>query len=275
MALSSVRWDARTCISCLFPPESLGPYLRVSKGSEESTRRSPYEVVLLHMVFNQHQCMGVVVRVSHARFVGYIFLSWQVNVHQSPSDLPFTEKMDYFSAALAILYALYYTVVRLFHIYPTHLQDRLYLVSPPRAVTSNNTAHKLWSATCALVYLAHISYLILLPRFDYTYNIVFNVVLGLTHNALWLIYSLPASISLLQRFPSKPKSYRPSFASQPAILVAFTMAATTFELFDFPPWGRIIDAHSLWHLSTAPLVMLLYNFLINDALDEGWRGHKA
>jgi hypothetical protein len=53
------------------------------------------------------------------------------------------------------------------------------------------------------------------------------------------------------------------------------MAATSLELFDFPPWHRTIDAHSLWHLSTAPLVFFFYDFLIKDARDEGWRAEKA
>jgi hypothetical protein len=181
--------------------------------------------------------------------------------------------MDYFSAALAILYGLYHTVVRLFLIYPIHSQDHGFVAMQPS--TMKDKIYKLWSAACAVIYLAHISYLTLLPRFDYTYNIIFNLALGLTHNALWLIYALPASMSVLKRFPSQPKSYRPSFVSRPAILVALTMAATTLELFDFPPWGQTIDAHALWHLSTAPLVMLLYDFLIEDALDDGWKGHKA
>ena len=127
---------------------------------------------------------------------------------------------------------------------------------------------------CAVVFLAHISYLTLLPRFDYSYNMAFNLALGLLHNALWLVYSFPKSMSLLRRFPSREKSYRPNLANKAALFVALTTAATGLELFDFPPWGRIIDAHALWHLSTAPIAMLWYDFLVQDALDEGWREHK-
>ena len=47
------------------------------------------------------------------------------------------------------------------------------------------------------------------------------------------------------------------------------------ELFDFPPWWRVVDAHSLWHLATAPLAVLWYDFLINDAIDAGWKELKA
>lgn len=182
----------------------------------------------------------------------------------SMTDLPLTEKLDYFSAALSIGYGLYYTAIRLFHLYP--LQD---------STTSTRSLYWVWSFVCIFAYFIHVSYLMLLPRFDYSYNMAFNLVVGLSHNALWLLYSLPASMSMFRRFPSKPKSYRPVYAGKAAIFVALTTAATSLELFDFPPWARVIDAHSLWHLSTAPIAMFWFHFLVEDALDDGWRGIKV
>jgi len=179
--------------------------------------------------------------------------------------------MDYFSAALAILYALYYTVIRLFHLYPQPTQTRLTL--PSNNLKSPSLVKNIWSLFCIMAYLAHISYLTLLPRFDYTYNMAFNLILGLTHNALWLIYSLP--ISLIRRFPSQPKSYRPPFVINAAVFVVLTTGATALELFDFPPWANIIDAHALWHLSTAPIALFWYDFLVEDALDHSWRDQRA
>ena len=185
-------------------------------------------------------------------------------------DLPITEKLDYFSAALTILYALYYTTIRLFHFYPTSA-GRLTLDSIP----TNTWKRNLLAYTCILTYLAHVSYLTLPPRFDYTYNIVFNLVIGFTHNALWGLYALPASVSLFRRFPSRSKKYRPRFVNKAAVFLALTTAATSLELFDFPPWARIIDAHSLWHLSTAPIALKWYDFLVEDSLDPSWREQKA
>lgn len=52
------------------------------------------------------------------------------------------------------------------------------------------------------------------------------------------------------------------------------MGATAFELFDFPPWFLIIDAHSLWHLATAPIAIAWYDFIIEDSLDPSWREHN-
>ena len=185
-------------------------------------------------------------------------------------DVPITEKLDYFSAALAIMYALYYTITRLFHLY-AQPRGQLALNAKP----SQPPKRKLLAAVCILLYIAHVSYLSLLPRFDYTYNIVFNLTLGLLHNALWAVYALPAAISLIHRFPSRPKSYRPRFVSKAGIFVFLTTAATALELFDFPPWGMAIDAHALWHLSTAPIALFWYDFLLEDSLDGSWREPKA
>ncbi|KAL1667480.1 Per1-like-domain-containing protein, partial [Schizophyllum commune] len=175
-------------------------------------------------------------------------------------DFPLTEKLDYFSAALTILSALQYTVIRLFHLYPQHPPD------PKRATIRN-----VWTAACALVYIAHVTYLSVLPRFDYAYNIIFNTIMGMTHNLLWLLFALPARWSLFRRYPHRPKAYRPAFVGKVALFVALTTAATALELLDFPPWGLVIDAHSLWHLATAPIAIVWYRFLIEDASDESWR----
>lgn len=180
--------------------------------------------------------------------------------------------MDYFSAALAIMYALYYTVIRIFHLYSPFRHTRI-TSSAKNTSQPTNLASKAWPLLCILAYLGHISYLTLLPRFDYTYNMAFNLALGLTHNALWLLYSLPTSI--IRRFPSQSKSYRPRFANKAAVFVGLTTAATALELFDFPPWGGIIDAHALWHLATAPIALFWYDFLIEDSLDHSWREQRT
>jgi hypothetical protein len=86
---------------------------------------------------------------------------------------------------------------------------------------------------------------------------------------------LPSRFTLQKRFPSSAKAYRPRFAYKPALLVAMTTAATTLELFDFPPWKRVIDAHALWHLATVPIAVLWYDFVIEDSLDDRWREHRA
>jgi hypothetical protein len=173
--------------------------------------------------------------------------------------------LDYFSAALVILYALYMTGVRLFHLYPG---TPAFPGRPDR-----RALYHAWRALAAVAYVWHVSYLGLAPRFDYAYNVIFNLILGLVHHVLWLQFSLPGS-SALARYAAMPGSYRPAHAGTAALTVALTTAATAFELFDFPPWARVVDAHALWHLATAPLAVLWYDFLITDAQDAGWRGQR-
>jgi len=145
----------------------------------------------------EHQRLVLVISIPHSRHVSST-LPEEPSLMLASLDMPSTEKMDYFSAALAILYALYYTVIRLFHLYPHRTQARL--TTPSDTPQPTNLARNMWSLFCVMAYLAHISYLTLLPRFDYTYNMAFNLIVGLAHNALWLVYSLP--ISLFRRYPS-------------------------------------------------------------------------
>jgi hypothetical protein len=169
------------------------------------------------------------------------------------------------------MYALYSVAIRAFHLYPSS-RSRLAPSSSPQP--SPTPTSKLLAVTCSIVYIGHVTYLSILPRFDYTYNMAFNLALGLTHNFLWTIYSLPSSRSLFSRFPFRPKDYRPSFVNKALVFVLLTTAATAFELLDFPPWMFVVDAHALWHLSTVPITKFWYDFLVEDALDDGWRLQK-
>ena len=181
------------------------------------------------------------------------------------TDTPLTEKLDYFSAGLVILYGLYMTVVRLFHLYPG---TPAFPGRPGRAAMFHA-----WRSLATVVYVGHVAYLGLARRFDYTYNVIFNLALGLVHHALWLLFALPGS-SPFPRYSGMSRSYRPAHAGTAALTVALTTAATALELFDFPPWGRVLDAHALWHLATAPLAVLWYDFLLTDSIDAGWKGQR-
>jgi hypothetical protein len=203
-------------------------------------------------------------------------------------DKPLTEKLDYFSAGLSILFALYIAIIRLFHLY-----------SPPILPLSDTKSQPPFSylrlslsALFCLLYLAHISYLSCSERFDYGYNILANVLVGIIHNILWIIFSIP--YSPLTRYPTRaPPSQLPasktSYVSsssiswlpppkkwifEPALCVLLTTLAALLEIFDFPPYFRVIDAHSLWHLATALILPMWYRFLVQDSKEDGWVAHK-
>lgn len=197
-------------------------------------------------------------------------------------DKPFTEKLDYFSAGAAILSSLFFTATRLFRIAPVDPRFNLYLKI----------------SLAALV--VHILYLSLSARFNYSYNIAISVTVGVTHNVLWLVYSLlpglfpdgssdPYRVTRAQLRAHKPasgistptgglgsppapitsKSALPSTSKRARrrlrlILLLLTLASL-LELLDFPPLLRALDAHSLWHLSTVPIASMWYDWLIQDA----------
>jgi len=213
----------------------------------------------------QCQCVDLVRGVSHSRY------RWSDPVlilfPDVISDMPSTEKLDYFSAGFAILYSLFYTAVRLFHLY-TPSQQRLVISSKH----SRPSTLDIWASLCILMFVIHVGYLCSLHRFDYTYNMAASLVVGILHNLLWITYSLPTPLT--RPFPLRSRTYRPDHAYKAALFAILTTAATALELFDFPPWERIIDAHALWHLSTVPIVLFWWNFLIDDALDEGWKPGK-
>ena len=44
--------------------------------------------------------------------------------------------------------------------------------------------------------------------------------------------------------------------------------ASLLEIFDFPPYYGIFDAHSLWHASTVPLAFIWYHFWYRDSIES-------
>ncbi|CAI4216816.1 unnamed protein product [Parascedosporium putredinis] len=157
-------------------------------------------------------------------------------------DFRFTEEMDYFAAGGSILYGFYYTPIRIFRL------DR-----PTRKIKS---ILKAWTVLCCCMYVAHVAYLKGV-RWDYTYNMAANVVIGLTQNLLWCWHAV--------------RRYRQSKAPWtllPVLVVSWITLAMSLELFDFAPlWGSL-DAHALWHFGTIGPAMLWYKFLLYDALDD-------
>ena len=149
-------------------------------------------------------------------------------------DLPLTEKMDYFSAILNLIFGLYVVCMRMIN-------------SQWRFV------RRLIAIILFSYFIGHCMYLSSLERFDYTYNIVAGVVVGAIHNLIWLFWCLRHL---------KSRKY--------ARLGLFCLIAVNFamllELYDFDPVWQVFDAHSLWHLSTVPLGYLWTRFLIADAV---------
>nr|POF16596.1 protein per1 like [Quercus suber] len=159
---------------------------------------------------------------------GYFGLgSWTFSMIFHTRDFSLTEKLDYFGAGASVMYGLYYAPIRIF---------RLDKAEGTNSTTS--TLLRLWTFVCVAFYTAHISYLTFV-RFDYTYNMAANVVVGIISNILWTGFSI-------MRFRKIGRMW----AAWPGLIVAWVILAMSLELFDFAPWWGMVDAHALWHLGT-------------------------
>jgi len=151
--------------------------------------------------------------------------SWVFSMVFHTRDFSVTEKGDYFAAGASVLYGLYYTPIRIFRL-------------DQRAPPTKPTLLRWWTILCVGLYTAHVSYLTLW-RWDYTYNMAANVVIGIIQNILWSWFSV-----------TRYKRLKKTWAAWPGLIVAWIVVAMSLELLDFPPIGGMLDAHSLWHLGT-------------------------
>ncbi|CAD6503427.1 BgTH12-03092 [Blumeria graminis f. sp. triticale] len=168
--------------------------------------------------------------------------SWTFSILFHTRDFKLTEQLDYFAAGGSILYGLYYTPIRIFRM--------------DQGIKEKSSLLRAWTSFCIIMYVVHVAYL-KLYRWDYTYNMAANVVVGVIHNAMWSWFSL--------------KRYRKLgefWATWPGIAVAWILMAMSLELLDFPPLWGCLDAHSLWHMGTIGPTILWYNFLLKDAEED-------
>jgi hypothetical protein len=176
--------------------------------------------------------------------------------------------MDYFSATITVAFSLIYAILRVFNLQtPTSTSK---LAFPAVAIVS-------------FFVITHFNYLLSFPlgQFPYGYHTKFVVILGMANNLLWIVWSLsfalrfpkmhvgPRTFSFPQPYPpndplSKP---RPLNAMTPLSLVLLTLVAMSFELMDFRPLLRVVDAHSVWHGCTVGLAIAWWSFFTQDAID--------
>lgn len=98
-------------------------------------------------------------------------------------------------------------------------------------------------------FICHFNFL--LNARAYGYNMKVNVTTGTLAGVGWLVWCI------------NQKQKRP-YVWKMATFVIFSALSLVLELQDFPPIYWILDAHALWHLVTAPLVLPLYSFIIDD-----------
>ena len=143
-------------------------------------------------------------------------------------DVDWTEKLDYFSAMASILFAACFAFIRIFN-----LESR----------------SKLVLLIVAFVYfIAHVTYLSLW-KFDYTYNMIACITVGLSSYVAWIGWYLVNSITLSTNSPltftrakSREKEEFKAYAYKINILIVGMLSVMMFEVLDFPPLWHLIDA---------------------------------
>ncbi|KAJ3330740.1 hypothetical protein HDU93_010109, partial [Gonapodya sp. JEL0774] len=211
-------------------------------------------------------------------------------------------RLDYWSAALAIMFGLYISIARVFRLHvaspsrgppysnghanhannqtSNHHPDDIYFDTDPDMdpfttiyttlstfIASLNPFSSippqlaLWRAFCLLLYIFHVTYLALLPRFDYSYNVIACAIVGALSQLAWLFFAW--------------RERHREYAWRGAVLALGVTLAMSLELGDFPPIGWAVDAHALWHLATVPIGVWWYGFAERDVVHETRKGKEA
>ena len=114
-------------------------------------------------------------------------------------------------------------------------------------------------------YIYHIHYLFYI-HFDYGYNMKVNVATGnitlyFGHHYQWLFAGVLSSIGwFIWCLESRYRRGRP--VRKCVLSLLLLNGLLLLEVYDFPPIGFVLDAHSLWHLGTIPIPLLWFRYLI-------------
>ncbi|XP_027839791.1 post-GPI attachment to proteins factor 3 [Aphis gossypii] len=146
-------------------------------------------------------------------------------------DTMFTELMDYISAYAMVLFA-FYTIGHRILLYSNQIVKNTFMI------------------ICSLAFIYHSLYL-LTTEYDYKYNMTTNLLVGAVTGTAMLIWAV-----LNRR--------RMGHGKYLIFYVLGMTLASLLELADFPPLLWTFDAHSLWHLATAPNAYFMYKFAIED-----------
>ncbi|XP_075489270.1 uncharacterized protein LOC142528096 isoform X2 [Primulina tabacum] len=153
---------------------------------------------------------------------------WSAVFHSR--DVELTEKLDYSSAVALLGYSLIVALIRSFDVRDE--AGRVMVAAPLIAFT---TTH--------ILYLNNY-------KMDYGWNMKVCVVLAVAQLLTWAIW---AGIT---RHPSRWKLW---------IVVVGGGLAMLLEIYDFPPYQGLMDAHALWHATTIPLTYIWWSFIKDDA----------
>ncbi|PSR93400.1 Post-GPI attachment to proteins factor 3 like [Actinidia chinensis var. chinensis] len=153
---------------------------------------------------------------------------WSTVFHSR--DVELTEKLDYSSAVALLGFSLIVTILRAFSV-------------------RDETSRVMVAAPLIAFVTIHILYLNFY-QFDYGLNKKVCVGMGVAQLLTW------ASWAYVTRHLSRWKLW--------AVVIGDGLAML-LEIYDFSPYWKLIDAHSLWHAIAIPITFLWWSFIRDDA----------
>ncbi|PIN05297.1 putative membrane protein [Handroanthus impetiginosus] len=153
---------------------------------------------------------------------------WSAVFHSRDVDL--TERLDYSSAVALLGYSLVLAIIRSFGL-------------------RNDAAGVMVAAPIIAFTTTHILFLNNYEM-DYGWNMKVRIAMGIAQLLTWSIWGA------VTHHPSRWKLWIASVGGSLAMLL---------EIYDFPPYEGMIDAHALWHASAVPLTCVWWSFIKDDA----------
>lgn len=159
------------------------------------------------------------------------------------------EKLDYFFAGAAVLSGFHAITIRVFRLH-----------------SSKHTLKRIgFGLICILLYIYHVTRLT--NDWSYTYNMQANVFIGVLQNVLYVTHSINSFLAVIPK-DSNPMDYLfdwdYNWTLTPVCLVLCVCFGMSFELFDFPPFFDLLDAHAIWHFVTIWPLFFWYDYMIKD-----------
>lgn len=220
--------------------------------------------------YNKNKKHNHALSVMYYQYIWLICVSimgWVFSTLFHTRDNDTSETLDYVGAALIIMSNFNAICVRFFRLFEPE----------------NNRKRVAFQGVLGVVFLGHLARLRL--HWDYSYNIAFNMVFGLSALVLWVAHALsinkvykenahvfnnsiqllPFETRILSKMSYLGFSRTKHIPLIPVFLNVWLLVGMSFELFDFVPvYGRLLDAHAIWHFFTIFPTFIWYDWNVWD-----------
>lgn len=202
--------------------------------------------------------------------IAVLVIGWSFSMIYHTRDTALTETLDYFGAFAIVCANFNLAITSCFRLF-----------EPSR--------RRIRQVCQFIIFLAYCTHCLnLLRDWDYGYNTLVSVVMGLVCFIIWVMHSFrvnreyhdhyyylfksgavaPFEARVLKSVRKVPivgwwASANPrSIGLLPIFLHLFLLTGLSLELLEFEPWYRLVDAHSLWHLVTFFAPFVWYDWIV-------------